>query len=163
MAMMAFFTFPQSSQAALRQMQMHYIDNYLEEAAANERMEPALLRAVVRVESSFNHRAVSPVGARGLMQLMPSTAAQIGDMRALDKRNPHANIMAGAHYLRQLIDQFHGNLKLAIAAYNAGPNAVLKYKGVPPYTETRLYVHKVFLALAKERSAALSGSFSSSK
>ena len=165
LAKMAFLAIPTISysapihpQSELKSLRMHYIENYLEEAAAAERLEPALLRAIIQVESHFNHKAVSPVGARGLMQIMPETAESVGNVAALDKHNPRANIMAGAHYLRGLINKFRGNLKLAIAAYNAGPNAVLKYNGMPPYTETRLYVRKVFQALEQQRKIIASSS-----
>lgn len=158
MATMAFSSFPvlASVTKPTKQQQMGYIQSYVEEAASKERLEPALLRAVIQVESNFNHKAVSPVGARGLMQIMPSTAAGIGKIKALDKKNPRANILAGAHYLRSLINKFEGNLSLAIAAYNAGPNAVVKYRGVPPYKETQDYVQKVFRQLEVERSTLLS-------
>jgi soluble lytic murein transglycosylase-like protein len=134
---------------AQKRVQLEFIQDYVEEAAAKESLEPALLRAIIRVESNFNHRAVSPVGARGLMQLMPDTAGHIGTSRAL--YNPRANILAGAHYLRNMINQFQGNLKVALAAYNAGPKAVEKYRGIPPFPETRSYVSKVLRQLKVER------------
>jgi soluble lytic murein transglycosylase-like protein len=139
-----------------KKIQLDYIQNYVEEAATKERLEPALLRALIQVESNFNHRAVSRVGAKGLMQIMPMTARGIGKVKALDAKNPRANILAGAHYLRGLINQFEGDLKLAVAAYNAGPNAVRKHKGIPPYRETQDYVRKVFAQLERERSTILS-------
>jgi soluble lytic murein transglycosylase-like protein len=107
---------------------------------AEYELDPALIRAVIQVESNFNHKAVSPKGAQGLMQLMPATVWRfsVGDVY-----DPHENIGAGARYLRQLLDLFRGDLTLALAAYNAGENAVLRYKGVPPYAETRGYVTKV--------------------
>jgi soluble lytic murein transglycosylase-like protein len=128
-----------------------FIQTYIEEAAAKERLEPALLRAIVKVESNFDHKAVSRVGARGLMQIMPPTAAELGKPRALDHRFPRSNVLAGAKYIRSLINQFKGDLKLAIAAYNAGPGAVSKYGGIPPYRETQAYVHKVMAELERER------------
>lgn len=158
MATMAFFAIPayakESSQT--KKVQLEYIQEYIEEAATKERLEPALLRAVVKVESNFNHKAKSPVGARGLMQIMPNTAEHLGDNRALDHKNPRANILAGAKYLRGLINQFQGDLRLAIAAYNAGPNAVIKYKGIPPFRETKEYVHKVMRELFAEREIFIS-------
>ncbi len=153
---MAFLLYPSFSPAkevSLRNLQLEYIQAYVEEAAAKESLEPALLRAVIKVESNFNHKAVSPVGARGLMQIMPATAEGIGKVKALDRKNPRANILAGAHYLRTMINRFQGNLPLAIAAYNAGPTAVTKYRGVPPYKETKSYVTKVLRELERERSA----------
>lgn len=107
---------------------------------AEYELDPALIRAVIRVESNFNRKAISRKGAQGLMQLMPATVFRfaVGDVY-----DPRENIGAGARYLRQLLDLFRGDLTLALAAYNAGENAVLRYKGVPPYAETRDYVTKV--------------------
>lgn len=107
---------------------------------AEYELDPALIRAVIQVESNFNRKAISRKGAQGLMQLMPATVWRfsVGDVY-----DPHENIGAGARYLRQLLDLFQGDLSLALAAYNAGENAVLRYKGVPPYAETRDYVTKV--------------------
>jgi soluble lytic murein transglycosylase-like protein len=116
------------------------IDEVIEAFAAEHAIDSALIRAVIQVESNFNHRAVSRKGAQGLMQLMPST---IGRLSVGDAYDPHENIGAGVRYLRQLLDQFQGDLRLALAAYNAGENAVLRYRGVPPYPETRDYVTKV--------------------
>lgn len=156
-ATMAFFATPSLALAKennnLRRIQLEYIQDYIEEAAVKERLEPSLLRAIIKVESNFNHRAVSRVGARGLMQIMPATAEGIGKVKALDHTNPRANIMAGANYIRTMINQFQGDLKLAIAAYNAGPTAVNKYRGVPPYRETKAYVQKVLAQLEKERAS----------
>ncbi len=135
----------------IERIRLDYIESYIEEAATKQRLEPALLRALIRVESNFNHKATSRVGAKGLMQIMPLTAEELGNKKALDHRNPRANILAGTQYLRTLINQFRGDLKLAIAAYNAGPNAVKKYKGVPPYAETKNYVKKVLEQLENER------------
>src|SRR5450830_29094 len=110
-------------------------------AARQTSIEPALLHAVIRVESNYNPNALSPQGARGLMQLMPSTAKRFNVHNAYD---PKQNILAGAQYLRELQTLFNGNIQLVLAAYNAGPNAVAKYGfKIPPYLETRLYVPKV--------------------
>lgn len=144
----------------LKELRLEFIQDYVEEAAAKERLEPALLRAIIRVESNFNHKAVSPMGARGLMQLMPPTADQVGIRKALDHKNPRANILAGARYLRNMINQFRGDLRLALAAYNAGPGAVEKFRGIPPYKETRDYVSKVLSLVAEER-RIISSAFSS--
>jgi hypothetical protein len=103
-------------------------------------VDPALVRAVIHAESAFNYKAISKVGAQGLMQLMPGTAKELGVKNAL---NPNENIEGGVKYLSKLLKQFDGNIKLATAAYNAGPNAVKKYNGVPPYSETKVYVERV--------------------
>lgn len=109
-------------------------------AAKQYGVDPALVRAVIHAESSFNAQAVSNHGAEGLMQLMPATAHELGVTNAFDAKQ---NIEAGVKYLAQLLDEFHGNTKLATAAYNAGPNAVKSFKGVPPYAETQVYVERV--------------------
>ena len=109
--------------------------------AARHALDPDLVRAVIRVESGWNPRAVSRKGAMGLMQLMPATAAEYG---VADPFNPTENIRAGVAYLRRLIDRFDGRTELALAAYNAGPGAVEKYnRTVPPYRETRAYVQRI--------------------
>lgn len=124
------------------------IDGLIEAFAAEHSIDAALIRAVIRAESNFNHRAVSRKGAQGLMQLMPAT---IGRLSVGDAFDPHENIGAGVRYLRQLLDQFQGDLRLALAAYNAGENAVLRYRGVPPYQETREYVKKVLSQYRRTR------------
>src|SRR5213596_816504 len=107
------------------------------EAAARYAVPERLIWAVIRVESGFDPRAVSSSGARGLMQLMPETAAILGVRDCFD---PHENIDAGTRHLRAMIDRFRRDLRLAVAAYNAGDKAVARYGGVPPYPETREYV-----------------------
>ncbi len=109
--------------------------------------DPDLVKANTRVESNFDPRAVSRKGAQGLMQLMPATAA---DHAVADAFDPEQNITGGVRYLRKLTDLFGGDLRLALAAYNAGENAVARYNGVPPYRETQQYVRKV-LALHRSR------------
>ncbi len=112
------------------------------EAAANKySLDPALLHAVIRAESAYNPAAVSPKGAVGLMQLMPETAARFG---VRDRYNPSENIEAGARYLRQLINMFQSDIRLAVAAYNAGEKNVIKYGNkIPPFQETQAYVTRV--------------------
>ena len=110
-------------------------------AAKRHRIDPDLLHAVIRAESSYNPNAVSRAGAVGLMQLMPATAKRYG---VRNRRDPVDNVNGGAHYLRDLLKMFHSNVRLAVAAYNAGENAVIKYgRKVPPYRETREYVNRV--------------------
>jgi soluble lytic murein transglycosylase-like protein len=103
-------------------------------------VDPALVRALIHAESHFNPNAKSRVGAQGLMQLMPATAQELGVSNAF---NAQQNIQGGTRYLAQLLTTFKGDITLATAAYNAGPNAVRKYNGVPPYTETKVYVERV--------------------
>jgi len=108
--------------------------------SSQHRLHPALIRAVIKAESDFDPRAVSRAGAIGLMQLMPQTAMRL-DVR--DMFDPDDNVGGGTKYLRQLLDRFHGNLPLALAAYNAGERAVDRYQALPPFDETRQYVRKV--------------------
>ncbi|HEY0143685.1 MAG TPA: lytic transglycosylase domain-containing protein [Thermoanaerobaculia bacterium] len=115
-------------------------DAYIREAARTHGVDPRLVAAVVRRESAWNPNAVSRVGAGGLMQLMPATARFLGVTDVFDARQ---NIHGGTRYLRTLLDTFNGDLDLALAAYNAGPGAVARYKGVPPYRETQAYVAAV--------------------
>jgi len=110
------------------------------EAADLYRLDPSLIRAIILAESAFNPFAVSRAGAQGLMQLMPALAEELN---VLDPFDPRQNIFGGARYLRQLLDLHKGNVNLAVASYNAGPGAVDRFNGVPPYRETRAYVKKV--------------------
>ena len=113
------------------------LDAIFEEAASTYNVSVNLIKAVAKAESGFNPSAVSKSGAIGVMQLMPSTARSLGVTDPYDARQ---NIMGGTKYLRQNLDRFNGNVSLALAAYNAGPNAVQKYGGIPPYQETQNYV-----------------------
>src|SRR5262245_25533193 len=115
-------------------------DSHIEAAASLHGVASALVRAVIAVESEFDRFAVSSKGAQGLMQLMPDTARRLGVADAFDARQ---NIFAGVQYLRWLLDMFGGDLSQALAGYNAGENAVVRYRGVPPYKETQNYVRKI--------------------
>ena len=115
-------------------------DDIIDEAAATYDLDPDLIHAVIQTESNFNPRAESPVGAQGLMQLMPILQKELD---VADPFDPRQNIMAGAQYLRQLLDKHDGDIALTLASYNAGPGNVAKYKGVPPFKETRNYVKKI--------------------
>jgi soluble lytic murein transglycosylase-like protein len=117
-------------------------------AAARYGIDPALLAAVVKAESNFNPRAESRAGAKGLTQLMDQTARQLG---VSDPFDPAKSLDGGARFLSGLLKQFHGNETLAVAAYNAGPAAVEKYGGIPPYQETQRYVPKVLGIAAQFR------------
>ena len=108
--------------------------------AADNGVDPALVKAIIRTESNFDQRAISRKGAQGLMQLMPGTAGRYAVGNAFD---PAENIRGGVRHLRSLQDRFPGQLHLAVAAYNAGESAVMRYKGIPPYAETRQYVARV--------------------
>ncbi|HXY13891.1 MAG TPA: lytic transglycosylase domain-containing protein [Terriglobales bacterium] len=103
-------------------------------------LDPDLVNSVIRAESGFNAKAVSPKGAQGLMQLMPSTASKLGVSNAFD---PRANVDGGTRYLRALLEQYNFDLLKALAAYNAGPARIQQYHGIPPYYETRAYVAKI--------------------
>jgi hypothetical protein len=122
-------------------------DAHINEAARKHGVDADLVRAIIQVESGFNPRADSRKGAKGLMQLMPTTARDMGARNALD---PKQNIFAGARYLRFLLDSFDGDLTLATAAYNAGPTVVKRHGGVPPFEETRNYVDRVQSLLGLE-------------
>jgi soluble lytic murein transglycosylase-like protein len=115
-------------------------DAHIREAASLYQIPEALVRAVIRVESNFDPEAISHANARGLMQLIPGTAER---MLVSDSFDPRQNILGGTRYLRVLANLFNGNLQLTLAAYNAGENAVIRYRGIPPYEETQNYVTKV--------------------
>ena len=111
------------------------------QAASRHQVDPALVKAIIMAESGYNARAISKRGAKGLMQLMPATAQALG---VVDVFNPKQNISGGVRYFKQLVNQFDGDVKLALAAYNAGSRNVRHYQGIPPFKETRYYIKKVF-------------------
>jgi soluble lytic murein transglycosylase-like protein len=115
-------------------------DQHIREAAALYQIPVELVRAVIKVESDFDPRAVSPANARGLMQLIPGTAER---MQVRDSFDPRENIFGGTRYLRVLANTFNGDIELTLAGYNAGEGAVMRYGGIPPYAETRDYVARV--------------------
>lgn len=115
-------------------------DEHIRQAAALYQIPEQLVRAVIKVESDYDPRAVSSAGARGLMQLMPETAERLG---VKDINDPRENIFGGVRYLRLLANMFNGNLDFTVAGYNAGENAVIQHNGIPPYAQTRDYVVKV--------------------
>jgi soluble lytic murein transglycosylase-like protein len=122
----------------------------IDAAAASNGIDPALLKGLVSQESGFDPNARSGAGALGLTQLMPGTAASLGVTNPLD---PAQSLQGGAKYLRQQLDRFGGDERLALAAYNAGPGAVARYGGVPPYSETQNYVNSVMAKAAAYRGA----------
>jgi soluble lytic murein transglycosylase-like protein len=121
----------------------------IQKASDKYKVDYSLVKAVIKAESNFNHKAVSPKGAQGLMQLMPKTASTL---QVKDSFEPESNIEGGVKYLRYLINVYNGHLQLALAAYNAGEKAVAKYGGIPPYNETQGYVKRV-MSLYKQYSA----------
>lgn len=123
----------------------------IQAAARRYALDPALLTALIEVESDFDPQAASPAGAKGLMQLMDSTAASLG---VSDPFDPVQNVMGGARLLRQLLDRYGGDLRLALAAYNAGASAVDQHGGVPPYRETQAYVSRVLGALGRYQASS---------
>lgn len=123
----------------------------IRKAATQTGVDQRLISSVIFAESNFQPRAVSSKRAMGLMQLMPETAARFAVRNAFD---PGQNISAGTRYLKQLLDQYHGNLPLALAAYNAGPERVAQYGGVPPFPETESYIRRVTRKLKKLKAEA---------
>lgn len=127
------------------------IDKLIDKYSAQNNLDPDFVKAVVKQESGFNPNAKSHCGAMGLMQLMPSTAQGLGVTNAYDAEQ---NIYGGTKYLKGLMDRFDNNKELALAAYNAGPNAVKKYNGVPPYKETQNYVKNVMASYGRFKDAS---------
>jgi soluble lytic murein transglycosylase len=128
------------------------IHAHIEEVAAQYKLSPQLVAAIIDVESEFNPRAVSRRGAQGLMQLMPETAATLDVQDSFDARE---NIEGGVKHLKALLERFRGNVPLAVAAYNAGEQAVITHRGIPPYPETRRYVISVMRRVDREAARAV--------
>lgn len=126
------------------------LDEVVNQASGRYRLDPDLVNSVIKAESGFNVRAVSPKGAQGLMQLMPGTASGLGVENAFD---PRANVEGGTKYLRELLERYNFDLVKALAAYNAGPQRVEQFGGVPPYYETRAYVARVVRDFNKKKIA----------
>jgi soluble lytic murein transglycosylase-like protein len=131
------------------------LEPLIQRQSDSQNLDPKLVKAVIQVESGYNHKALSNKGAMGLMQLMPDTASLFNVRNAFD---PEENLRAGTRYLRQLLDRFAGRVELALAGYNAGPGAVEKHGGVPPYAETRDYVKQVMM-LYRGDHGGLGGAF----
>ncbi|MBZ5599960.1 MAG: lytic transglycosylase domain-containing protein [Acidobacteriia bacterium] len=136
------------------------LKDVISEVSGRHHLDPDLVSSVIRAESGFNPRAVSPKGAQGLMQLMPHTASQLGVDDAFDA---NANVEGGSRYLRELLERYNFDLIKALAAYNAGPQRVEQYRGLPPYFETRAYVSRVIRdfnrkKLAEKKAAATEAS-----
>jgi soluble lytic murein transglycosylase-like protein len=119
----------------------HKYHKLIVQTASQYQIDPALIKAIIMAESGYNPKAVSKKGAKGLMQLMPDTAEALG---VEDIFNPRQNITGGVQYFKLLVTRFNGDVKLALAAYNAGSRYVRNYKGVPPFKATRYYIKKVF-------------------
>jgi hypothetical protein len=127
------------------------LDELVRTASGTYRLDPDLVNSVIRAESGFNVRAVSPKGAQGLMQLMPKTSSQLGVQNAFD---PQSNVEGGTRYLRELLERYNFDLIKALAAYNAGPQRVEQYGGVPPYYETKAYVARIVRDFNRKKLAA---------
>jgi len=138
---------PPSTQTATRED----VERWVNSASDQHSVDPDLIRSVIKAESGFNSRAVSPKGAQGLMQLMPSTASQLG---VKDAFAPGENIEGGTRYLRDLLVLYNNDMAKALAAYNAGPQRVAQYNGVPPYRETHAYVARVIKDFNRTKLAA---------
>lgn len=136
------------------------LNEVVNSASDRYRLDPDLVNSVIKAESGFNVRAVSPKGAQGLMQLMPGTASQLGVPNAFD---PEANVDGGTRYLRELLEHYNFDLIKALAAYNAGPRRVEQYGGLPPYYETQAYVARIVRDFNKKKIAQKSANHSATK
>ena len=126
------------------------LNDVVNEASGRYQLDPDLVNSVIKAESGFNARAVSPKGAQGLMQLMPGTASQLGVPNVFD---PRANVDGGTKYLRELMERYNFDIVKALAAYNAGPQRVEQFRGIPPYYETRTYVARIVRDFNKKKIA----------
>jgi Transglycosylase SLT domain len=136
------------------------LNEVIKAASGTYKLDPDLVNSVIRAESGFNVRAVSPKGAQGLMQLMPQTASELGVQNSFDAR---ANVEGGTRYLRELLERYNFDLIKALAAYNAGPERVEHYGGVPPYYETKAYVSRIVRDFNKKKLAAQATAKNSAK
>jgi soluble lytic murein transglycosylase-like protein len=141
---------PDAAPVATAPVPPDQIDALVTQNSTTWQVDPSLVKAIIANESGFDANATSKVGAQGLMQLMPSTAQSVGVRNSYD---PAQNVAGGTRYLKGLLDRFNGDVRLAVAAYNAGPGAVEKYGDVPPYAETQNYVQNVLGSYAKYRTA----------
>lgn len=142
--------FPHRGHHMPRRLEIEKYKDIITEIASRHGVDESLIRAVIHIESAFNPYAVSPKGARGLMQLMPETARELGVRNVFEAKQ---NIDGGAKYLSWLIKRFNGNISMALAGYNAGPGAVDDYRGVPPYSETKSYIQNVLALNARYKTA----------
>ena len=131
---------PETSDIIDYENEAHKLEPHIQDASQKYKVDPALIRAVIKVESNFNPQAISPSGALGLMQLMPETAEKMGVKDVFD---PEQNIIGGTKYLKYLLTIFNEDLFLSLSAYNAGENIVKKYMTIPPYEQTKNFVKKV--------------------
>lgn len=140
----------ENAPAAFRISSAKDLDEVVNEASGRYQLDPDLVNSVIKAESGFHVRAVSPKGAQGLMQLMPGTASQLGVPNVFD---PQANVEGGTKYLRELMERYNFDIPKALAAYNAGPQRVEQFRGIPPYYETRAYVARIVKDFNKKKIA----------
>jgi hypothetical protein len=145
LALLVLSSFLSGSPAARQDMKLQY-DPIVQACARQFKVDAALIHSIIRAESAYDSRAISPKGAAGLMQLMPETAVQYG---VSDRFDPAQNIEGGVKYLKDLCKLFNGSTAKVLAAYNAGQEALKKYKGIPPYAETREYIRRVMASYSK--------------